>query len=127
MSNLFTLAYWFNSRPAPLGHYPKIVMGLFIILLAALFTFLKIMKDRGYNSKMWLSLADFAFTNVLLALVIMFFSLELVPFLAAKFWLILWLAEMIAWLTIIFKRVKRLKIKKTEADREEINKKYIPQ
>jgi len=126
MNNLFSLTFWFNLRPAPFGHYSKLAMATFIILLVAFFVYLKIMKDRGYKSRMWSNLADFTLTNLILACILMFFSLELVPFFSAKFWLLLWLAEIITWLTLIFKRIKSSKAKKEELEKEKIIKKYLP-
>lgn len=126
MSHLFSLAYWFNLRPAPFGPATKIAMAIFVILLAALFTFLKIMKGRGFNNKMWLSVADFSFTNILLAGIFLFFSLEVVPVFSARFWLIIWLAEMIFWLILIIKMVKKAKTRQTNETKELAMKKYLP-
>jgi hypothetical protein len=126
MSNLFTLAYWFNLRPAPFGEHTKIIIAAVVVLLAALFTFLKIMKDKGYNNKMWLSVADFCIANIILACLLLFFSIELVPVFSAKFWLVIWLAEMIFWLVLIAKRVKRSKVRQVNEAKEQEIKKYLP-
>lgn len=127
MSYFVNLNFWFNSRPAPFTYGSKIAIGLFIITMAALFIFLRVgKKKKGYNSKTWLSLADFALTNIIIALAILFFSLELVPFLSAKFWVLLWLVEMISWLSIVFQRLKKSQLKKEAAEKEKNFKKYLP-
>ncbi len=126
MTNLFNPFFWFNFRPDTLSSNSKIIMGAFIILMVATFTFLKIMKDRGYNSKFWSSVSDFAFTNTLLACLLLFFTTEFVPFFSARFWFIIWLAEIVLWLTLIFKRKKVQKISFAEIERQKLAKKYLP-
>lgn len=126
MDIIFNLNFWFNTRPAPFSYSSKIAMGLFIILMVAFFAFLKIMKDKGYNNKFWLNLNDFLLTNIVIAICLLFFSLELVPFLSAKFWILLWLAEMIIWLVMIVKKLKKSKIKKLEEEKTKHLKKYLP-
>lgn len=126
MTNIFNIHFWLNLRPDNLSHNSIMIMGTFIVLMTALFIFLKINKDRGYNNKMWLSISDFAFTNVFLACLLIFFTQEYVPFFSARFWFIIWLAEIVLWLVLIFKKKKKAKISQEQAEKEKLLKKYLP-
>jgi len=126
MSNFFNWHFWFNLRPGALSYNSVLIMGTIIILLAALFTFLKIMKDRGYNAKMWFRLSDFAFTNALLACLLLFLTSEIVPFFSARFWFLLWWLEMIGWLWLIFNKKQKSKLAAREAAFSREQKKYLP-
>ena len=126
MTNMFNYRFLFNFRPGALSHNSLILMGTFIVLMAALFTFLKIMKDKGYSSRMWQGISDFAFTNALLACLLVFFATEFVPFFSARFWVWVWLIEMALWINIIVKRKNNSKQNYQKAEKDKIDKKYLP-
>ncbi len=128
MNNLLTLSYWLNMRPGNL-HFSGMIVFLLLILgfISIIFLF-KIFKKRKNNIyfKTWRGLDNFAITNLILALFLLFFEYEEVYIFSARFWLLLWGASMVIWLLFIFRDYRKIpEIKKEYAKKEEINK-YIP-
>jgi len=128
MGNLFSLHFWFNLRPpALLPIYQKFFIGLVIALIVASFIFWFIKsKRRNVYINFWRNLYYFSFTNSFIGIVLLFFSYELVPFLSARFWFLLWGAGIIAWLIFIFKSLIAIPKRRKKIAEEEEYKKYIP-
>ncbi len=126
--NLLTMSYWTNLRPealSPLG------LKVFVILLggfAVLAFLIKILKGnkRGLYYKIWQNLLSFFLTNFFIGLVLLFFSYESIPFLAARIWLLVWLLSMLAWLGFIIKFLLKIPNIKQEKSKEREYNKYIP-
>ena len=129
MGNFLTLNFWFNIRPvAFIGSSLKIVLG-FILLLIVLAVIAGIGKKRWTKSlytAFWNSLYYFFLTNAIVGLVLTFFNYEMVPFLSARFWFLLWGASMVVWLVFIYKKVVKIPQKKAQLEKEKEFKKYIP-
>ena len=129
MGNFLTLNFWFNLRPgAFIGPSLKIILG-FIILLFVLFIITGIGKKRWAKSlyaPLWSRLYYFFLTNAIVGLILTFFNYEVVPFLSARFWFLLWGVSMMVWLVLIYKIIVAIPKKKAWLEKEKEFKKYIP-
>ena len=64
--------------------------------------------------------------NFFVGLILLFFSHELIPFLSARFWFLLWGLGIAVWLVFIFKALVAIPKKKKQIEKEREYKKYIP-
>lgn len=127
MNNLLTLNYWFSLRPEmlhPLAQKLFIALVVGLIVLTALLGIVK--KGGGIYRLFFRHLYNLGWTNFLIGLLLLFLNYESVPFFAARFWLGLWLIEMIVWLVYIFKDIKTIPEKKRQLAKDFEFKKYIP-
>ena len=129
MNNLFSLKFWFNTRPNALSGNSQEIFLIFTAILIALCIISGIAKARGKKSpygKIRNSVYAFFAANSIISLLLLFFTYELVPFLSARFWFILWAAGMITWLVFIGKKLAAIPGMQKELEREKEFKKYIP-
>jgi hypothetical protein len=129
MGNLLTFQYWLDLRPASFNGWPlKIILG-FIVLLLILTVICSLGKKKWAKSlyaAFWGRAYFFFLTNVIIGLVLIFFNYEMVPFLSARFWFLLWGVSIIIWLVGIYKIIIKIPQKKAQAEKEKEFKKYIP-
>lgn len=127
MSKLLVLNYWFNLRPEALSSLAIILLLLFYLILAIIYiiSFLYLRK-KGLYLKIFKRSSSFSMTNLIIGIVLLFFSYEEVPFLSARFWFILWLSEMIIWIVFIFRNMLEIPKLKERLEKEREYKKYIP-
>lgn len=129
MNNLLSLKFWFNLRPGNLSPAMLKYFFIFIVILIILtfvFWLLKSRDKKNLYNHVWQKLHLFSFTNLIIGLFLLFFVYELIPFLSARFWFIIWGSSMIAWLFFIsltFIKIPKIKQKRAE---EKKFKKYIP-
>jgi hypothetical protein len=129
MKNLITLKFWLDLRPpALLPIYENILIGFIVLLtVAAILSSLNGKKyGNGLYGKIWKRIFSFSLTNAILGLLLLFFSYEVVPFLSARFWFILWGASMAIWAYFIFKASKEIPKIKEQMEKEKEFNKYIP-
>jgi hypothetical protein len=129
MGNFLTWNFWFSARPGAFsGISLKIVLG-FIVLLIILSIVSGVIKKRwskGLYSSFWSGLYTFFISNAIVGLLLTFFNYEMVPFLSARFWFLLWAIGMLVWLFFIFKIVIKIPEKRARLEKEKEFKKYIP-
>lgn len=129
MGNFLTLNFWFSLRPgAFIGPTLKIILG-FIFLLIVLALAAGIGKKRWSKSLytgLWQSLYYFFLTNAIIGLILTFFNYEMVPFLSARFWFLLWGLGLIIWLVFIYRTIIKIPQKKARLEKEKEFNKYIP-
>lgn len=128
MANLLTRAYWLNMRPGNLYFSGMLFFLLIILLFIAIIFLFTIAKKRKNNVyfRIWRGLNSLAITNLIVAFFLLFFEYEEVYIFSARFWLLLWIISMVAWLVFIFRDYRKIpEIKKAYAKKEEIRK-YIP-
>ena len=129
MGNFLTWNFWFSARPGVFtGLSLKIILG-FIFLLIILSILSGVIKKRWLKSlyaSFWSGLYTFFITNAINGLILTFFNYEMVPFLSARFWLLLWAISMLVWLFFICRIVMRIPEKKAQLEKEKEFKKYIP-
>jgi len=127
MKNLLTWHYWFNLRPdslMPLAQ--KLFIALFLILIVAAIIS-AILKKKGSIYRGFLKrLYNFCLSNSLIALLLLFFNYELVPFFSARFWLGFWVIIMIIWLGFILKSLGKIGTQRKQLEKERELKKYLP-
>ena len=129
MNNLFSFKFWFNLRPGSLS--PAVLKYFFIfiiilIILCFVFWLLKSRDKKSLYNKIWQKLYSFSFTNLIIGLFFLFFVYELIPFLSARFWFIIWGLSMIVWLSFISQILTKIPKHKKEREKEKEFKKYIP-
>ena len=128
MDNLLTMKFWINLRPGSLTPFALKAIIIYLAVLAILAFVFYLFKARKQRLlfQIWAKLYFFSLSNFIIGLFILFFSYELIPFLSARFWMLLWGVGMLVWLVYIFLAIIKLpKIKKTIAEKNEY-KKYIP-
>ena len=129
MGNFLTWNFWFNLRPgAFIGLSFKIVLGFIalLIILTIVSGLIKRKWSKSLYACFWSSLYVFFLTNVVIGLLLTFFNYEMVPFLSARFWFLLWLIGMLVWLFFIYKIMIKIPQKKALLEKEREFKKYIP-
>ena len=129
MKELLNYHYWFNSRPEPLWpNDDKVIMWLygFMAVLAIVSFFLKRLNGQNPYRKIWSSLFSLSLVNFGIGLLLLFFSFELVPFLASRFWLLLWGIEAAIWLYFIIRDLLEIPKLLTKQEAEKKYKQYIP-
>lgn len=127
MSILLNPLFWFNLRPGSMGSTPRnIFIGLiFALIIAAVLLFIAKRKKSAYRS-LFTSLYNFSISNSFLALLLLFFNYETVPFFSAYFWYLIWIATMIAWIISILSKLKKTLLKKKGQGEIDEIKKYLP-
>ena len=127
MKNLLTWHYWFNLRPdslMPLAQKLFIIL-LLILIVAAIIS--AILKKKGSIYRGFLKrLYNFCLSNSLIALLLLFFNYEFVPFFSARFWLGFWVIIMIIWLGFILKSLGKIGTQRKKLEKERELKKYLP-
>ena len=99
---------------------------IFLIIIAVVGVFLRKQQPKSAYRKTRERLISFGFTNAALGLLLLFFTSELIPFLSSRFWFLLWLIEMLAWLFFITRELKEIpKIREKIAEEKKL-KQYIP-
>lgn len=127
MNNLLTLSFWFNLRPPAMldiFNYSFIAV-LFLFLFLSILSFYYKKRKKIYKS-FWLKFYDFSASNLIIGLFLWFFSWQEVPFLSARFWLIIWAILIILWFIFIYKHLKKIPIKLQKIEEEQKFNKYIP-
>jgi len=127
MSILLNPSFWFNLRPGSMsGLSRNIFIGLIVMLIIAGVLFFIAKKRKGAYRSLFASLYNFCISNTFIAVLLLFFNYEVVPFFSAYFWYLLWVIIMIWWIINIILKLKKIIIrKKTQVTVDEITK-YLP-
>lgn len=125
--NLLSVSYWFNLIPGPLGKNGETAFVALIVLFLVVSVLTILLKKKGsIYKKTFTRLYNFSISNFIIAIILLFFRYEVVPFLSARFWLGLWFISTIIWLYVISLPIKDLKERKEEEKRKKEIDKYIP-
>lgn len=128
--NIWKLSYWFNLRPEPLTMRSLLILTVAALIFAVAYFFCFKLDQRpnlGSYRKLIARLKVFSLTNSIIALMLAFFSWEMIPTMAARFWLILWWLMLITWGTFLAIDYKNLLKRIDQADRSKfIKDQYIP-
>jgi len=128
MGNLLSLKFWFNLRPGALLPIYQKTFVIFVLALIIFFLFCRLLtgRKRGLYTSFWRRLQSFSLANTFIGLILLFFNYELIPFLSARFWLLLWAALMLSWLVFVAKSLFKIPAAKKKLEEEKEYKKYIP-
>jgi len=128
MLKFLSMSYLFNMRPESLHFSGMIAYALVIAVFVAIIVMFSIARKRKNNVyfRVWRKLNAFAWTNVILALFLVFFEYEEVYIFSARFWPLAWVLSMIIWLLLIYKESKKIPEIKKAYEKEMEFKKYIP-
>jgi len=75
---------------------------------------------------LWSNFYYLFLTNAVVGLILAFFNYEMVPFLSARFWFLLWGAGLVVWLIFIGKIITKIPQKRAQLEKEKEFKKYLP-
>ena len=129
MAGLFSLNFWFNMRPGPLG---SLGLQVFIIILALsigltiIFWLLKSRRDNLLYYRVWQRMHSFGLSNIIVSVFLFFFFFEEIPILSSRFWLLLWSVAMGVWLGFVVKDIIKIPKIKEKLSKDQEYKKYIP-
>lgn len=127
MKNLFSFKFWLNSRPGMLtAAFTNFFWVFLAVLFILFFVFLFLQRKKNIYRNLYRKLSNFCLGNFIIGLVLLFFIYEAIPFLSARFWLVLWVISMAVWLFFVLKRVKEIPKRKEDLERQKEYKKYIP-
>lgn len=127
MNNLLTFKFWITSYPPKLlPLYLNILYAITGIFIVSAFVCVHLKKKKSVYQKIYTRLFDFSVANSIIALFILFFNIETIPFFSARLWFILWLIEIVTWLIFIFKEFKGIPKRREEYKKNEEYKKYTP-
>lgn len=127
MEKLISWHYWLNLRPEPFATLTFKLFGAFVLALIILSVAAYFLKTRrGVKNGLWLKMFNFASTNSLLGIFLIFCNYEIIPFFTARFFLVFWAIGMLAWLITLVKEFKKIPAKLQEAKKQDEFKKYLP-
>lgn len=127
MTLIQTYDYWFNTRPellSKIGVAVLVVVGLaccYLIYLAKVKQ-----KNKDYSRALWYRLENFAITNAVLSFLMALCYYQGIPFLSAKFWLLLWIIINVVYLNWLYRKFKKIPARLEKIKQEKEFKKYIP-
>jgi amino acid transporter len=122
----FTLKFWLQSNPELTSAYVNLLLILaltFIIILVYAYTK---QKEKNIFRVYWRGLVTFAVWNFTVFTLWWFFSLEQIPVLSARAWIIIFLLVDLVWLYRLRKKFKKQAAIKADLAQRQVNKKYIP-
>jgi len=129
MGNFLRFDFWFNLRPGLfLGLSLKVILGLILalIILAVVAGIGKKRWAKSLYAELWQSLYYFFLTNAIIGLVLVFFNYEMVPFLSARFWFLLWGISALVWLFFVYRVMVKIPQRKARLEKEKEFNKYVP-
>jgi purine-cytosine permease-like protein len=127
MKALLSLKFWFNLRPGILAAQNYILaVFVFFLILTIVFAILKKKQAKTAYRQLWESLYSFGLYNSVICLALLFFTYELVPFLSARFWFLVWGIGILVWIYFLVKKFQQVKIRREQLAKEKEFKKYIP-
>jgi hypothetical protein len=129
MPNLLSYNLWFNIRPGLLTQpFFNIFLAIVVLLIVSSLV-LKIIKNRNNKNlyfKFWGNAYFFSLTNAIIGFIYLFFCYEMIPLLSARFWLLIWLLEIVIWIVFLIKMLIVIPRRKIEIEKELQFKKYLP-
>jgi len=129
MGNFLTTDFWFSLRPgAFIGSSLKVVLGfiVFLIAMTVVAGFIKRRWAKSLYAGFWNSLYTFFLANAVIGAFLTFFNYEMVPFLSARFWFLIWAVGLIVWLVFVGKMLVKIPQKKALLEKEKEFRKYVP-
>jgi LPXTG-motif cell wall-anchored protein len=127
MLNLLTLNYWFDLSPEPFISIANTIIIAFLgLLLIGGILFLILQKKNKSFKVLFGKLNNFCFINLIIGVLLFFFSWEEAYFLSARFWYMLWIIIMIVWLLEIKKKSGKISDLRDKRKKRQEFEKYLP-
>ncbi len=127
MLNLLTLKYWFNLSPEAFSPIANIVIFSFLgLLLISTIVFFIFKNKKGIYKKLFSKLYDFCFINLIIGLILFFFSWQQISFLSSRFWYMLWLIIFIVWFIEVIKKSGKISDLRQKRQKRKEFEKYLP-
>jgi LPXTG-motif cell wall-anchored protein len=127
MLNLLTLNYWFDLSPEPFISIANTIIIAFLgLLLIGGILFLILQKKNKSFKVLFGKLNNFCFINLIIGVLLFFFSWEEAYFLSARFWYMLWIIIMIVWLLEIKKKSGQISDLRDKRKKRQEFEKYLP-
>lgn len=128
MEKFFTIGFWFAQNPGALeGVARKLFLALLIVLFVGIFVFTYLKRKKsGLYFKIWRSLRSFSLANLVIGMLLFFFTEQSIPVLSSRFWFILWAIGIGTWSYFITKRFLKIPEIKEEREKQKEFNKYIP-
>lgn len=127
MSNLLSAQFWFNQYPDPLiPSTEKLLIGIIIVFAAAAIACYILKNRKDFYQILYGKVLGLFVFNAIVGALICFFDQQMIPFLSARLWFVIWGIEMIVWAALIIVYARKLPAKKQKMKEEKEFKKYIP-
>lgn len=127
MLNLLTLNYWFDLSPEPFMSAANTIIILFLgLLLLGGILFIILKKKNKLYKVLFERLYNFCFINLIIGVLLFFFSWEEAYFLSARFWYMLWIIIIIVWLLEIKKKSGKISDLRDKRKKRQEFEKYLP-
>ena len=127
MLNLLTLKYWFDLSPhafLPLANI--VIISFFGLLLTGIILFIILKKKKKSYRTLFEKMYNFCLINLIIGLLLFFFSWQQAYLLSARFWYLLWLITMVVWLLEIIKKSGKISDLKEKRKKRQEFEKYLP-
>ena len=128
-ANLLSWSYWFYQPFIARDSAFYLLVGLFLLMIffGILFKILRSFNFDGLAKELLRRIGNWGVAMGLSGLLWLFFRQERTPFLAWRFWLLLWLATAVYWLVkLIIYGWRRLPAARAEKVKRELVEKYLP-
>jgi len=127
MLNLLTLNYWFDLSPEPFMSTANTIIILFLgLLLLGGILFIILKKKNKLYKVLFERLYNFCFINLIIGVLLFFFSWEEAYFLSARFWYMLWIIIMVVWLLELKKKSGKISDLRDKRKKRQEFEKYLP-
>jgi hypothetical protein len=127
MKNLISTNFWLNQNPpALIPSSEAALIAIILIFTVAFIAFIVLKRRRSFFAPLYGRLSGFSIFNAVVGALICLFSQQMIPFLSARFWLIIWGCELVLWAIFIIKYAQTLPDKRSKALEEKNFKKYLP-
>jgi hypothetical protein len=127
MLNLLTLKYWFNLNPEAFSSIANIIIFSFLsLLLIGTILFFVLRNRKGIYRILFSKLYNFCFINLIVGLLLFFFSWQQISFLSARFWYMLWLIVFVVWFIEIIKKSGKISDLREKRQKRKEFEKYLP-
>lgn len=126
MKQFLNWNFWFSLRPGESTIISVLVVLLILMVVATAVFYVLRRRDRSVNRLLWIKLNSFFMANAIIALFKLFFDFEMLVFLSARFWFLVWGAEMLVWAYFIVSFAMKLPAMKAEQVKKQEYNKYIP-
>jgi accessory gene regulator protein AgrB len=127
MRHFFSFQYWFNFDPKLFTFSTQIAISVFLLLLlfAGIFFFFY-RKKAGAYKVLAEDLHVFSLSNFVIGVFLFFFAYQKIYFLSARFWFLFWFILMFFWALSVFKKFRKIILKREERKKRKEFEKYLP-